>query len=268
MPAKTRRVVIEERILELGQVDFASLAREFGVSEMTIRRDIEALEDKGVAKRVLGGAIAFSGKSWEPPFESRAAEAAPEKAHIATAAASLLQPGETALFDSGSTVLAVARAVKGRGLGLTVVTPSILVALELADEPDTTVLLTGGRVRPSELSLVGPETEAAFALYNCDTYLMGIAGVDAAHGVSDYHREEGSMKRAAMNAADRVIVVADESKLGRVQLMNIAPLAALSVLVTDGDPEHPTLVAARKAGVEVVCVDAPAEATRPAGQGA
>jgi DeoR/GlpR family transcriptional regulator of sugar metabolism len=135
------------------------------------------------------------------------------------------------------------------------------VALELADEPDTTVLLAGGRVRPGELSLIGPETEETFARYNCDTYVMGIAGVDPARGVSEYHREEGSVKRAAMKAADRVIVVADETKLGRVQLVSIAPLSAVNAIVTDGPPDHPALVGARALGVNVVCVPGPGAGT-------
>jgi DeoR/GlpR family transcriptional regulator of sugar metabolism len=261
MAAKTRRALIEQRVLTDGEIDFATLASEFQVSEMTIRRDIDALEASGVVRRVVGGAISLDGKAFEPPFEARAGEAAVGKMHIAEAAARLLQPNETVILDSGSTVLAVAKAIRGLGLGLTIVTPSILVAVELADEPDTTVLLTGGLVRPSELSLIGFDTEETLARYNCDTYIMGIAGVDALRGVTEYHREEGSVKKAAMKAADRVIVVADDSKLGRVQLMNVAPLGAVGALVTDGPADHPTLVAARSLGVNVICVPATSEGT-------
>ncbi|MDA8270848.1 MAG: DeoR/GlpR family DNA-binding transcription regulator [Ferrimicrobium acidiphilum] len=254
MTTETRRALIEESVMTRGEIDFMSLASEFNVSEMTIRRDIMRLEEKGVVRRVVGGAIALVGKATEPPFEARATVAAEGKAHIAEAAVALLQPHETVILDSGSTVLAVAKAIKGKSLALTVVTPSILVAIELVNEPETVVLLTGGEVRSGELSMIGVETEEAFARYNCDVYIMGVAGVDADHGVSDYHREEGSVKRAAVKAADRVIVVADESKLGRVQLMNVAPFSTIEALVTDGHPEHPVLQAARDAGVDVVCV--------------
>lgn len=257
MAAKTRRALIEQRVLAEGEIDFATLAEEFKVSEMTIRRDVEALEASGIVRRVVGGAILSSGKAAEPSFEIRAAEAAEGKMHIAEAAVELLHPRETVILDSGSSVLAVAKAIKGRGLGLTVVTPSILVALELADEPDTVVLLAGGRVRPGELSLIGSETEDIFTRYNCDTYVMGIAGVDPARGVSEYHREEGSVKRAAVKAADRVIVVADETKLGRVQLVSVSPLSSVTAIVTDGPADHAALVGARSLGVEVVCVPGP-----------
>lgn len=257
MAAKKRRAIIEERVATHGEIDFATLSKEFGVSEMTIRRDIDALESSGIVRRVVGGAIAATGKSSEPPFEARAAEAAEGKMHIAEAVVTLLQPHETVILDSGSTVLAVARAIRGKQLGLTIVTPSVLVALELADEPDTTLLLTGGLLRPGELSLIGLDAEETFAQYNCDVYVMGVAGVDAVRGISDYHRGEGSVKKAAIRAADRVIVVVDEVKLGRVQLMNVAPLDAVDALVTDGDPDHPTLVTARDLGVNVLCVSNP-----------
>ena len=185
MTTGTRRALIEESVIAKGEIDFVSLASEFNVSEMTIRRDIMRLEEKGVVRRVVGGAIALVGKATEPPFEARAAEAAVGKAHIAEAAVALLQPHETFILDSGSTVLAIAKAIKGKSLALTVVTPSILVAIELVNEPDTVVLLTGGKVRSGELSMIGIETEETFARYNCDAYVMGVAGVDAVHGVSD-----------------------------------------------------------------------------------
>lgn len=259
MDAKSRRALIEQRVVSRGEVDYASLAIEFGVSEMTIRRDIELLEEENVVRRVVGGAISLVGKANEPPFAARASVAAVEKAHLAQAAVALVQPHETVILDSGSTILAVARELRGRHLGLTVVTPSLLVALELADEPDTTVLVTGGRVRPGEMSLIGSEAEDAFLRYNCDVFFMGVAGIDALHGATEYHREEGAVKRYAVNAADRVIAVVDSSKLGRVQLINVARLGEITAIVTDADEDHPVVVEVRKAGIEVHCVPHPTD---------
>lgn len=251
MNAKTRRTLIRERAVAFGEVDYVSLAAEFGVSEMTIRRDIEALENENVVRRVVGGAIALVGKASEPPFEARAAVAAVEKAHLAAVVVGLLDRHETVILDGGSTILAVAKALRGRGLGLTIVTPSLLAALELADEPDTTVLVTGGKVRPGELSLIGTEAEEAFARYNCDVYVMGVAAIDGTRGASEYHREEGAAKRYAVRAADRVMAVVDQSKLGRAQLINVAALSEIDIIVTDAAPDHPVLERARAIGVEV-----------------
>ncbi|KHK95498.1 DeoR faimly transcriptional regulator [Microbacterium mangrovi] len=256
-----RQQRIREQLQVSGEVEFSALAQEFGVSEMTIRRDIDVLEEQGVVRKVIGGAIAL-GKIAEPTFESRSHKDVVSKEHIAASAVEHLSAHETVILDSGSTALAVAQAIRGRGLGLTVVTPSILVAVELASEPDTTVLLTGGLVRSGELSLIGIEAVESLARYNCDTFVMGVAGVDEARGFTDYHRDESAVKRAAVEASDRLIVVADHSKIGQSYLSRIAPLAAAAVIVTDADPAEPALAAAERAGVVVQSV--PTEEYEPA----
>jgi len=260
---KTRRERIEQQVRTAREVNYAELAAEFDVSEMTIRRDVEALESLGVVRRVVGGAIAVQGKDTEPSFATRMADAAQEKNHIADVVAELIGRKETLILDSGSTALAVANSLKGRGLGLTVVTPSVLAALALVDEPDTTVVLTGGELRAGELSLIGAGAEDTLANYNCDTFVMGVAGIDGDRGISDYHQAESRVKRAASRRADRVIVAADKSKLGRVTFVSIATLAQVDTIVSDGPADHPALVAARGAGVEVICVAAQRHRTPP-----
>ncbi len=254
MDVAERRTLIEERVIKTGEVSFGELAEAFDVSEMTVRRDIEALQAQGVVRRVSGGAISITGTAFEPSYGLRAGQSAASKDHIGEQIAALLKPGETVVLDSGSTVASVARAIRGRELGLTVVTPSIAVATTLADEPDTRIILTGGTVRPGELSLIGSETEQTFARYNCDTFVIGVAGVDAERGLTEYHPQEASVKRAALDASRRVIVGADSAKLGRVHLVTIAPLSEVTVLVTDGDPSDPVVTAARAAGADVVLV--------------
>lgn len=259
MDVNERRRVIEERVTRVGEAQFARLAQELGVSEMTIRRDIEALQKAGVVRRISGGAIAVGGTAFEPSYGARAGRAVGSKAHIGEAVASLLAPGETVILDSGSTVASVARAICGRGLGLTVVTPSIIAATALADEPGTTIVLVGGELRPGELSLIGADAERMLAQYNCDTFVAGVAGVDGARGLTEYHPQEAAVKRAAVRAASRVIVGADAAKLGRVHLVSIAPLSAVEVLVTDAQPHDPTVREAWDAGVDVISVSAARE---------
>ncbi|MBX9717370.1 MAG: DeoR/GlpR family DNA-binding transcription regulator [Microbacteriaceae bacterium] len=257
MSVQGRRALIEQRVLDEGEIDFTSLATELGVSEMTIRRDVEALEVKGVLRRVMGGAISVGSAAAEPSFEARAALAATEKAHIASAVVDLLHEGETVIIDSGSSALAVAREIRSRHLPLTVITPSLLVATELSTETDTEVYVTGGQLRPGELSLIGAGAQASFEIFNATTFVMGVAGVADGAGVTDYHHDEAHVKRAAARSAQRIIVVADSSKLGQVQLISIAKLADLDTLVTDGPPEHPAVRSAREAGVTVICVQPP-----------
>lgn len=258
MNSKQRRRLLIERVTDAGELGFAAAAGLFGVSEMTIRRDVEALEEQGLVRRVPGGVIGARGQgSYEPPFASRLLSQTREKEHVARAVADLLLPGAHVMLDSGSTAFAVAKAIRGRGLGLTVVTPALLVAMELVDEPDTTVFVTGGELRPGELSLIGPETVQALGSYNIDTFVMGVGGVDAERGVSDYNRAEAATKRAGAAASTRIIVCVDASKLDQVYLSNVAALSEIDVLVTDGDPANRTIVAAREAGVQVVLAEEP-----------
>jgi DeoR/GlpR family transcriptional regulator of sugar metabolism len=254
MDVHERRSFIADRVTSSGEVEFAVLAETLGVSEMTIRRDIEFLESEGVLRRILGGAISLQGTSAEPSFDSRASASAREKEHIAEAVVDLLVPGETVLLDSGSTVLSVAREIRKRGLELTVVTPSALAGLELSDSPGVTVYLIGGLLRPHELSLIGPETINAIERFNCDTYVMGVAGVDAIGGISEYHYEEAHVKEAGMKVATRVIVAADQTKLGRSALVKIADLSDISILVSDAPKRNRTVAAATRLGVQVVSV--------------
>jgi DeoR/GlpR family transcriptional regulator of sugar metabolism len=254
MDVNERRQFIADQVSSLGEIEFGSLAEVLGLSEMTIRRDVEILEGQGLVRRVLGGAISIKGTSAEPPFESRTSAAAEEKEHIADAVVDLLTPGETVLLDSGSTVLSVARAIRKREIALTVITPSALAGLELSDSPGVTVFLIGGLLRPSELSLIGPDTIEAISRFNCDTFVMGVAGIDSRGGVSDYHYEEAHVKAAGIKSSARVIVAADQTKLGRKSLVKIAELSEISILVTDARQDHPVLREARHAGVDVITI--------------
>lgn len=255
MNVHERRRTIAELLQSAGEATFADLSARFGVSEMTIRRDIDALSDDGLARRVLGGAIAQQRMAVEPPFGTRLADAGDAKRHLARRVVDLLHDGESVIVDSGSTALAVARELAARPhRDMTIVTPSLLAAIELADAEGVTVLVPAGEARGGELSLVGSETIETLRRYNCDTFVMGVAGIDPARGVTDYHRAESEVKRAAMACAARVVVVADASKLGRTTLVTIAPIERIDVLVTDAGEHHETVAALRDAGVTVVCV--------------
>jgi DeoR/GlpR family transcriptional regulator of sugar metabolism len=262
MDVQERRKFIAEQVATLGEVEFALLAEACEVSEMTIRRDIETLEQAGALRRVLGGAISIGGTAQEPPFQLRASVAAEEKELIAHAVVDLLSSGETVVLDSGSTVLSVAREIRRRAITLTVVTPSVLVALELSDSDAINVHLLGGLLRSGELSLIGPDTVEQLNQFNCDTAVLGVAGIDLAGGISDYHRDEAYVKKAAIRAARRTIVAADHSKLGRSSLIKIAGLEEISVIVTDGSPRHPTLVEAQSRGVSVTAVQSKEEVSQ------
>lgn len=253
MSTEERRGAIRGFLADRGEVGIAELAAAFEVSEMTIRRDLEELEDQGVARRVRGGAIATVSRSYEPPLATRATEAQDAKRRIAEAASDYIEYGETAILDVGSTTFALAQCLRGRG-GLTIVTPSVQAATELAGDPNTRVILTGGIVRPGELSLIGDLAERTFAELNCDVLFLGVGGIDAEKGLTEYNLDDTRVKRAAITAAARKVALADQTKLGRVCLATIASLQEIDVLITDAAPSHPVLAAVREAGVEIVSV--------------
>jgi DeoR/GlpR family transcriptional regulator of sugar metabolism len=256
MGASARRETIRGLLAERGELGIAELATEFDVSEMTIRRDLEELEEQGFARRVRGGVIATVSRSYEPPLAMRATEAPEAKRLIAEAASAYVDYGETAILDVGTTTLALAQCLRGRG-GLTIVTPSVQAAVELARDPNSRVILTGGIVRPGELSLIGHLAEGTFSQLNCDVLFLGVGGIDVEKGLTEYNLDDTRVKQAAITAASRRIVLADESKLGRVCLATIASLSEIDVLITDAPSEHLVLAAVREAGVEVVSVPKP-----------
>lgn len=256
MNATERRGDIAERLRLEGEASITTLAGRYGTSEMTIRRDLDFLEAEGLARRARGGAIFLHSRAYEPPIHQRAAHEAGAKALIGAAAAAMVHDGETIILDIGTTTAAMAKALRD-DLEVTVVTNSLLIANELANHAHVRTLVTGGTVRPGELSLVGARAVESFAQYHCDTLYLGVAAVALA-GLTEFNEDDALVKRAALACARRVVVLADATKLGRVTFANVAPLDQVDVLVTDASPDHEVLVAARDLGVEI-CSVAPKE---------
>jgi DeoR/GlpR family transcriptional regulator of sugar metabolism len=243
-----------EQILEVlerdGRLSVSEFSARMDVSEMTLRRDLQVLEERGALARVHGGAVPVQSRSYEPPFAVRALRNAEAKRRIGEAAAALLQEGETVVLDAGTTVLEVARALRGRELRILAV--NLRVAAVLVDEPGISLMVSGGAVRPGEQSFVGPLAERAFADLAFDTLVLAVGGVEPTIGITDYRLEDASLKRAALASARRCIVVADADKLGHVAFARTCPLADVDVLVTD-DAAPPALLAElREADVEVI----------------
>ncbi len=239
------------RLARHGEVSFNTLAAAYAVSEMTIRRDLEALEDGGQARRVRGGAVSVVSRAYEPPFAMRRVTAGSAKKAIGRAAADLIDDGDTVILDVGTTTLELARALHGRR-GLTVVTASLQIAVELGNELDMRVLVTGGQVRVGELSLTGGMAEDAFASVNCDIAFIGVAGLSSTAGLTDYNPDDARVKRAAIRAARRTVVLADSNKFDRVTFSTIAELSKVDMIVTDAAATHSVAEAAAAASVQIL----------------
>jgi DeoR/GlpR family transcriptional regulator of sugar metabolism len=151
----------------------------------------------------------------------------------------------------GTTTLEVAKGLRGRW-NITVLTPSLRAAEVLADEAGIRLMLTGGVVRSGERSLVGDHAERAFADLRFDTFVMGVGGIEAQAGLTEFNLEDARVKRAALASAQRCVVVADSSKLGRVAFAGICPLEDIDVLVTDAEAAPDDLAPVEAADVEVI----------------
>ncbi|MEW9529521.1 DeoR/GlpR family DNA-binding transcription regulator [Microbispora sp. NPDC049125] len=226
-------------------VSVAELALAYGVSEMTIRRDLDELAQQGVVRRVRGGALSLLLRGEEPPFGVREREAVEAKRQIGAEVASLLSDGEAVLLDGGTTVLEVARALRDRRL--TVLPLALQAALELTGAPRVRLVLPGGEVRPGELNFVGPLTEASLKALRFDTAVIGCCGLSAEHGLTAHDLPEVAIKQGAIASARRVIAVCDSGKFSRAAFGAVCPLDRLDVVVTDDHiprDQHDALTAA------------------------
>jgi DeoR/GlpR family transcriptional regulator of sugar metabolism len=226
---RLRRII--DAVREAGQLSVADLAGLTGASEMTIRRDLEVLADRGVLERYRGGARCLLLRGEEPPFALRAQEGLEAKRRIAAEVAELIADGESVVVDSGTTCLEVVRALAHRRL--TVMPLSLHAANALAGAPRLKLLLPGGEPRPGELALTGPLAEASLAALRFDTAVIGCCGLTAAAGLTAYDLADAAIKRAAIASARRVIAVAEAAKFTRTALAFVTSAAALDAVVTE-----------------------------------
>jgi DeoR/GlpR family transcriptional regulator of sugar metabolism len=232
--ARQRQTVILERVRDDGGVRVGDLARDLGVSDMTVRRDLELLANRGLIEKVHGGATALQGSAlFEPGFAAKSGLEQPEKDAIADAAVALIAPGTAIGISAGTTTYALARRLVDIP-GLTVVTNSVPVAdvLHGAGRSDQTIILTGGVRTPSD-ALVGPFAVAALRTIHVDQVFMGVHGMDPHSGFTTPNVLEADTDRALVAAGRRLVVLADHSKWGVIGISTIARLDEADTLVTD-----------------------------------
>ncbi len=238
-----------------GQATVAELARRLEVAQMTIRRDLRELDQRGLLERTHGGAVLPLRRRnlAEPPMLQRMDEQAEVKDRIGRAVAEMIQPDETVFIGSGTTALAVARALAWRDR-LTVVTNALTVINALVPSPAITVVVVGGFLRRSELSLIGHFAEAAMRDMRVDRVILGMRGIHPEHGLTSDHMQELMTDRAILAIGEQTIVVADSTKFGHVAASRTAPVTAAHLIVTDVKAP-PEIVATLEAmGVRVLQV--------------
>jgi DeoR/GlpR family transcriptional regulator of sugar metabolism len=236
MLARQRQALILERVRETGAVRVAELARDLGVSDMTVRRDLEVLHEHGLLEKVHGGATALSGlASFEPGFVAKSSLQQAEKSAIAVAAAERVEPGMAIGISAGTTTHVLAARV-AEVPGVTIVTNSIRVAdvLNRTGRRDQTVILTGGIRTPSE-ALVGSFAVSQLRTVHLDQVFMGVHGMDAKAGFTCPNLLEAETDRALIEAGRELVVLADHTKWGVIGIASIGDLRRADVLISDRD---------------------------------
>ena len=255
MSTADRRDRLGELVSTRGFLRVIDAAELLGVSEVTIRGDLSALEDAGELTRIHGGAMPRQAINPEQPLERALSLAADSKRAIGVAAAALVSSGQSVILDVGSTALAVATALVERDdlEGVSVITNglSIALALEVA-LPRFTVVVTGGTLRPLQHSLVNPGASAFLESLHADIAFIGCNGIDPERGVTNMNFPEAEVKRRMMLSSKRRILIADGSKLGQTHLGVVAAVREFDLLVTSPDASADALAAIRDCGLEVL----------------
>jgi DeoR/GlpR family transcriptional regulator of sugar metabolism len=246
-----RRLRIAAQLRRDTRVRVEDLAAAYTVSGETIRRDLQVLEERGILRRVYGGAVAQESRGWEPNADERSVARLDPKRAIAAAAAALVEPGETVIFDLGTTVAETARALPATfsGRALCVGLPT---AAELAGREGVEVHLAGGQLRRSDLACVGATAEKFFEQFFADRAFVAASGVHPKAGITGERLEETALRQAILAQANEIFVLADATKLGRIAVGRVCSLAQITAVVTDADADPEVVRAIEHAGARVI----------------
>jgi len=246
-----RRQEILERLAVHGRVSVAELSATFGVSEVTVRADLQALAERKLALRTHGGAVAAGGS--ELALVLRRQRQVKEKGRIGAAGAALVADGDAIFLDSSSTSLAIAHHLK-QHRHVTVVTNSLEVAHELFDAPAIDLLLVGGSLQRATASLVGAHGLQQLQAINLEKGFFGAHGISCSAGLTDVSAEEAAVKRPLVARCRQVIAVIDATKWGRAGVTSFATLEQVDCVITDAGAPEDLVRQVQEAGVKVTIV--------------
>jgi DeoR/GlpR family transcriptional regulator of sugar metabolism len=258
MTAVSAKQERHQRVLEIleesGSASVGELGSRLGVTEMTIRRDLETLEEHGALKRFHGGAKLAFGSSYEPPLAVREQKNIAQKRAIGRRVAELIDDGDTVILDGGSTALAIAEALVERHIILCPL--SLRVAWAFAKSTTVQLLLPSGTVRAGELSLSGADTTDYLRAHHFDRFVMTASGLALDGGFTEWNLEDAAVKRVALSVSDTVIAALDSSKVDSVGFVKVCGVERPDVEVTDSGITDAQQSALRAAARELIITPA------------
>jgi DeoR family transcriptional regulator of aga operon len=252
---RVRLTAILTGLQQTGRVSVETLSAQLGVSVVTVRRDLDVLDEKGLLRRTHGGAISIEPLFYEQfrrdqSFLAQEKHAADEKRRIGRAAAALIVAGETIALTPGTTTTEVIRGLPINS-NITVVTNTVNVAMELSNQKDIEVIVTGGQLRGNWFTLVGPLANCTAGMLFADTMFIGVDGIDATQGLTCTHPSEAEVLRKLVEHSKQKIVVADHSKLGSVAKWLLCPVSAVNMLITDSGASDESVAPFEALGIQV-----------------
>lgn len=232
-PAERRRKIVQY-VKDRGGISIAALSEILNVSEMTIHRDLNALNEMGLLRKTRGGALAFEEQMVPIDYQDRLQSYPVEKDRIGRKAVEFIRDGETVFFEAGTTSLSAARYCTGFSR-LTVFTNGPMIALELAKVPGVEIYSTGGMLSKQTMALVGPQAEKVLSEIRPDKCFISAHGVTVTDGLTDPLPLETSVKRKIIEVAQEVYLLATPNKFGRISAHISAPIEAIDVVVTNAE---------------------------------
>ena len=237
MFAIERRNAILAALKEEKHVVVSELAKQFDVSEETIRRDLDKLEKEGYVVKTYGGAVISEGAAIELPYGVLKKASGEAKEKIAELAAELIMDGDTLILDASSTALFIAQKIKTKK-DITLLTNSLEVLMELSDVTGWKILSTGGSLKERSCALIGSQAEECLERFHVDKAFISCKGVDAEHGFSDSSDAHAAVKRKMIAAASQVFFAVDSSKFGKLSFTSISGFSGVDAVITENCPNE------------------------------
>lgn len=251
MLAIERRSAILAKLSAEGKVIVSDLSREFDVTEETIRRDLEKLDNDGLAKKTYGGAVVNEKLNNDLPFNVRKRSNVAEKQLIAEKIAPLIHDGDYIMLDASSTAIYVTECIKDLK-NITLITNSVEILLELADKKDWKILSTGGALKRGGLSLVGTSAERMIRGFHVDLAVCSCKGLDINKGITDSNEKDSEIKQAIFAAADKKVLAVDSTKFDRISFVRVCDIADVDVIVTDVQPADRWIEHCKEKNVQLI----------------
>lgn len=251
MLAIERRNAILEKLQAERRVVVSELSQIYKVSEETIRRDLEKLENDGFVIKSYGGAVINENVNVDLPFNIRKKRNVISKQKIAEVISSRIKDGTSIMLDASSTAVYIAKALKERK-NLTLITNSIEILIEMFDTPNVNVLSTGGAMREGSFALVGPQTDKMLKSYHVDVAIVSAKGFDLETGMTDTEELHANNKKTMLHAGREKVLAVDSSKFGKTAFTEIGTLEDISMVVTDAKPDEVWLQAFKEYGIECI----------------